>query len=98
VSSEQTELMRHFIRYVLHFGFLSIIAISMISTRVDAQDTIASRARTPVPSVIAIPDKVETRLEMLKFFAGFPDDKTTEILFENIDLQRAAQSYLMSTG
>lgn len=70
----------------------------MISTRVDTQDTIASRARTPVPSVLAIPDNVETRLEMLTFFAGFPADKTTEILFESIDLQRAAQSYLMPIG
>jgi len=85
-------------KYVIGFGLLNAIAISMISTQAAAQDAIESRAPTPTPPGIAIPDKVETRLGLLKFYDGFPDDKTTEILFYNLDFQRAVQSYLLAIG
>jgi len=51
---------------------------------------------TPMPSGIAVPDKVETRLGTLNFFDGFPDKPTAEKLFDNLDFQRAVQAYLLA--
>lgn len=51
---------------------------------------------TPMPPGVAIPDKVETRLGTLNFFGGFPDQATTEKLYDNLDFQRAVQAYLLA--
>jgi hypothetical protein len=49
----------------------------------------------PVPPGIAAPDEITTRLGMLKFFDGFPDDPSVEKIFDNLDFQRAVQAYLL---
>ena len=51
---------------------------------------------TPMPPGVAISDKVETRLGTLNFFGGFPDQATTEKLYDNLDFQRAVQAYLLA--
>lgn len=51
---------------------------------------------TPMPPGVAIPDNVETRLGTLNFFGGFPDQATTEKLYDNLDFQRAVQAYLLA--
>jgi len=51
---------------------------------------------TNIPPGIASPDKVETRLGTFNFFNGFPDDATVEKLYDNLDFQRAVQSYLLA--
>lgn len=51
---------------------------------------------TPTPPGIASPDKVETRLGTLNFFDGFPDKAALEKLYDNLDFQRAVQSYLLA--
>ncbi len=53
-------------------------------------------ATTPIPPGIEVPDEIQTRLGTLRFFDGFPDDATTEVLFENLDFQRAVQAYLLA--
>jgi hypothetical protein len=50
---------------------------------------------TPIPDGVAIPSKAESRLGTLNFFDGFPDDKTVEKLYDNLDFQRAVQAYLL---
>lgn len=51
---------------------------------------------TPVPEGIASPDTVETRLGTLKLTDGFPSKETADLLFDNLDFQRAVQSYLLA--
>jgi hypothetical protein len=51
---------------------------------------------TKIPPGIETPDKVNTRLGTLNFFDGFPDDKTVEKLYDNLDFQRAVQAYLLA--
>ena len=51
---------------------------------------------TPIPAGIAAPDKIESRLGTLKFLDGFPDKATAEILWDNLDFQRAVQAYLLA--
>ena len=51
---------------------------------------------TTFPDGIAIPDKVDSRLGTLNFRDGFPDKATVDILYDNLDFQRAVQSYLLA--
>ena len=51
---------------------------------------------TPIPQGIAIPDKVDTRFGTLNFFDGFPDNASTQKIFDNLDFQRAVQAYLLA--
>ena len=49
-----------------------------------------------MPSGIASPDTVESRFGALKFFDGVPDQASTELIFDNLDYQRAVQAYLLA--
>lgn len=49
---------------------------------------------TEIPASITTPDRVETRLGMLKFFDGLPDDATVQMLYDNLDFQRGVQAFL----
>ena len=51
---------------------------------------------TEVPPGIATPDKLETHLGTLTSFDGVPDAKTTQLVYDNLDLQRATQAFLNS--
>ena len=50
---------------------------------------------TPMPTGVAMPDKVQTRIGTLEFFDGFPDQATSETLWDNLDFQRAVQAFLL---
>jgi hypothetical protein len=50
---------------------------------------------TEMPSGVAIPEQVETRLGALKFDSGVPDKATADKLYDNLDFQRAVQAYLL---
>jgi len=49
---------------------------------------------TPIPESIITPESVETRLGTLKFFDGFPDDATSELLYDNLDFMRGVEAFL----
>ena len=49
---------------------------------------------TEVPPGVATPDRLETQLGTLTSFDGVPDAKTTRLVYDNLDLQRATQAYL----
>ncbi|MBT8040204.1 MAG: DUF1254 domain-containing protein [Gammaproteobacteria bacterium] len=49
---------------------------------------------TEVPPGIATPDTLETDLGTLTSFDGVPDEKTTQLVYDNLDLQRATQAFL----
>jgi hypothetical protein len=49
---------------------------------------------TEVPEGVATPDKLETSIGTLTSFDGVPDKKTTQLVYDNLDLQRATQAYL----
>ena len=51
---------------------------------------------TDIPSGIATPDKLETRLGTLTSVDGVPDAATAKKVFDNLDFQRATQAYLNS--
>ena len=83
----------------LLLGFLiGIIAVSCNQTQRPEEEKLPSstfKMTTPIPEGIAVPDRVSSRLGTLNFFDGFPDDATTEKLYDNLDFQRAVQAYLL---
>jgi hypothetical protein len=51
---------------------------------------------TETPPGVAAPGRIETRFGTLNLFDGFPDSISSELLFENLDFQRAVQAYLLA--
>jgi hypothetical protein len=49
---------------------------------------------TDIPEGISTPDRLETDLGVLTSFDGVPDEKTTQLVYDNLDLQRATQAFL----
>ena len=52
------------------------------------------RYRTDIPQEITVPDGIESRLGMLRFQDGFPDDETVDKVYDNLDFQRGVQAFL----
>ena len=49
---------------------------------------------TDIPEGISTPDVLETKIGTLTSFDGVPDEKTTQLVYDNLDLQRATQGML----
>jgi hypothetical protein len=49
---------------------------------------------TPIPESIITADTVASPLGQLRFFDGFPDDATTQLVYDNIDRQRGVEAFL----
>lgn len=49
---------------------------------------------TPIPNTIVTPESVDTRLGKLNFFDGFPDDATSEKIYDNLDFMRGVDAFL----
>jgi hypothetical protein len=74
-----------------HLLFSAALAATIATTAMGKD----YKMTTPIPPGIETPDKVETRLGMLHFKGGCPDEDTTDKLFDNLDFQRAVQAYLL---
>jgi hypothetical protein len=89
-------------KYLLMYGtiFLILIGLTLSCKQTSPEDKNGSpvqkfKMTTEIPDGIASPDKVQSRIGTLNFFDGFPDDGTVEKLYDNLDFQRAVQSYLL---
>ena len=60
----------------------------------EAQTVPKMKMTTDIPREITTPDSVTTWIGTLDFFDGFPDDKTTQLVFDNLDFQRGVQAFL----
>jgi hypothetical protein len=49
---------------------------------------------TEIPASITTPDVVQTSLGTLRFFDGFPDAATAQMVYDNLDFQRGVQAFL----
>ena len=49
---------------------------------------------TPTPESITTPETVETRIGTLKLIDGFPDDATTQKVYDNLDFMRGVEAFL----
>ncbi|NVO15188.1 MAG: DUF1254 domain-containing protein [Rhodoplanes sp.] len=56
----------------------------------------AFKFTTPMPQGVVVPDSVDTRLGILRFLGGVPDQASTDKIYDNLDFQRAVQAYLLA--
>jgi hypothetical protein len=71
-------------------------ALGIVVTVAYAATDVQYKYSTPKPAGVYTPDRVETRLGTLHFFDGFPDQSSTNKLYDNLDFQRAVQAYLLA--
>jgi hypothetical protein len=45
---------------------------------------------------VAVPDKVESSIGTLNLNYGYPDNATTQKIYDNLDASRALQAYLLA--
>lgn len=78
-----------------YFIILTIVMVIVINSLSVAQVAPAKmKMTTDVPAGIATPDVLETPIGTLNSFDGVPDAKTTQLVYDNLDFQRATQAYL----
>jgi hypothetical protein len=65
---------------------------STVST--DPQTPPKMKMTTDIPPEITTPDTVETSIGTLHLTDGFPDDATTQKVYDNLDFQRGVQAFL----
>lgn len=72
---------------------LIILALILNASAIYGQ-TPKMKMTTEVPPGIATPDKLETSIGKLTAFDGVPDAKTTQVVYDNLDLNRATEAFL----
>jgi hypothetical protein len=77
------------------FPVLSILIIGALGvTNAFAQTAPKMKMTTAIPADITTPDEVESRLGKLKFVDGFPDDETTQKVYDNLDFMNGVNAFL----
>jgi hypothetical protein len=81
---------------ILRKSALASAALVVFAAAASAQTQTPPKMKmtTPIPPPITTPDTMETRLGTLKFTDGFPDDATTQKVYDNLDFQRGVQAFL----
>jgi hypothetical protein len=70
------------------------VGLMFVST-IYAADSPRMKMTTPIAPGVAVPDKVETSIGTLNLNYGYPDDATTQKVYDNVDASRALQAYLL---
>ena len=71
-----------------------VAAATLVAVPAWGQEPPPMQMSTEVPLGIATPDTLDTSIGTLTSFDGVPDARTTQIVFNNLDFQRAVQAYL----
>lgn len=71
-----------------------VLVSAALSAPVFAQDAPEMKMTTPIPDGIATPGILETSLGTLKSFDGIVDAQTTQLLYDNLDRQRAQAAFM----
>jgi hypothetical protein len=71
-----------------------LLGCALAAAGAHAADAPKMKMTTDIPASITTPDSVETRIGTLEFFDGFPDDATTQTVYDNLDFMRGVQAFL----
>ncbi|RVB75467.1 hypothetical protein EN885_18735, partial [Mesorhizobium sp. M6A.T.Cr.TU.014.01.1.1] len=66
----------------LLYATVSVMLMGLTAASAEAPKM---KMTTPIPDSIVTPESVDTRLGKLNFFDGFPDDATSEKIYDNLD-------------
>lgn len=69
-------------------------ALTITALLSHAEEPPKMKMTTEIPESITTPDSVETRIGTLGFFDGFPDDATTQKVYDNLDFMNGVQAFL----
>ena len=72
----------------------AVFLLSAVTAPTLAQNATSPKYSADVPSYITTPDAVETRIGTLKFNNGVPDQKTTQLVYDQIDFGRGVEAFL----
>ena len=75
-------------------NLLAAALVGVMATTVFAANPPKMKMTTDIPEEITTPDSVKTRIGTLKFFDGFPDDATTQKVYDNLDFMRGVEAFL----
>jgi hypothetical protein len=72
-----------------------IVTVAMLAAvPARAQEPPRMKMTTDVPEGVTSPDTLDTPIGTLTSFDGVPDARTTRLVYDNLDFQRAVQAYL----
>jgi hypothetical protein len=71
-----------------------VAGFALAAVCASAADAPKMKMTTGIPAAITTPDSVETRLGTLSYFDGFPDDATTQKVYDNLDFMRGVDAFL----
>ena len=71
-----------------------IAAMTLIGTAGAFAQAPKMEMTTDIPSYITTPDRIESRIGELNFTDGYPDDATTQTLYDNLDFMRGVDAFL----
>ena len=74
-------------------SILAIVA-TMATVGAVAAEAPKMKMTTDIPESITTPDSVETRIGTLRFFDGYPDDATTQLVYDNLDFMNGVNAFL----
>lgn len=73
---------------------LAAALVGVMASTIFSADPPKMKMTTDIPEAITTPDSVETRIGTLKFFDGFPDDATTQKVYDNLDFMNGVNAFL----
>ena len=71
-----------------------VVGCALAAVCASAADASKMKMTTDIPEAVTTPDSVETRLGTLSYFDGFPDDATTQKVYDNLDFMRGVDAFL----
>ena len=74
-------------------SMLAIVA-TVATVGAVAVDVPKMKMTTDIPESITTPASVETRIGTLSFFDGYPDDATTQLVYDNLDFMNGVNAFL----
>ena len=73
---------------------LPALVCALTATIAPAQTPPKMKMTTDIPPEITTPGTVESRIGTLHLFDGFPDDATTQKVYDNLDFEHGVQAFL----
>ncbi len=71
-----------------------VVGCALAAVCASAADAPKMKMTTGIPEGITTPASVETRIGRLSYFDGFPDDATTQKVYDNLDFMRGVEAFL----
>jgi hypothetical protein len=76
--------------------FVAAVATMALFAAATTASAKSYRMTTPIARGVAVPDTVDTSIGTLHLNYGYPDDATTQKVYDNLDASRALQAYLLA--